>query len=321
MTMNERESAGGDKKASVASGRNDPVIISVGGGKGGVGKSTISSNLGAALVRSGYSVGYIDADLGGANLHTCLGMRRPAYTLQNFLTGECKSLSDVAVKTPVPRSWLISGAGEFLELANPNFAQKQKILNGIKTLEADYILVDLGAGSHTIVSDFFAAFPHSITVTDCLPTSVENAYGFLKSGIFRGLMRLFPGRNDIQKLIKAYTNPKSGKAAPTLDNMFAQLKVKCPAEADTMREWLDSRKLFLVLNMVRGQDEIMVGEGFTGIVRKYLSVSLRYIGYLLYTPEIRASLRTLGPAIVQNHRQTAACFDAITKNLIALSRS
>jgi len=300
-------------------GEQEPIIISVGGGKGGVGKSTISSNLGAALVRRGYSVGYIDADLGGANLHTCLGMKRPAVTLQDFLTGGRKSLADVAVETPVPQTWLISGAGDFLELANPNFGQKQKILNGIRGLEADFIIVDLGAGSHTIVSDFFAAFPHNITVTDCLPTSVENAYGFLKSGIFRGLMRLFPGRDDIQKLIKSYTSPKSNKTAPTLDNMFAQMKVRYPEEARIMREWLDDRRLFLVLNMVRGSEEIMVGEGFTGIVQKYLSVSLRYIGYLIYTPEIRQSLCRLGPAVVQNNQQVAECFNAITRNLIALS--
>jgi flagellar biosynthesis protein FlhG len=297
---------------------SDPVIISVGGGKGGVGKSTISANLGAALVRHGHSVGYVDADLGGANLHTCLGMRRPALTLQKFLSGGCRSLSDVAVSTPVPRSWLISGAGDFLEVANPNFAQKQDILNGIKALEADYIIVDLGAGSHAIISDFFAAFPHSVTVTDSMPTSVENAYTFLKNGIFRGLLRLFPDRDDIQKLVKAYTNLKGGVSAPTLENMFSQLEARCPKEVVAMREWLDSRRLFLVLNMIRGQEEVMVGEGFTGIVQKYLSVPLRYIGYLVYTPEIRASLKKLGPAVLQNNRQVAECFDAITGNLKAV---
>jgi len=297
---------------------SEPLIISVGGGKGGVGKSTVSSNLGAALSRHGYSVGYIDADLGGANLHTCLGMRRPAITLQHFLTGERPTLESVSVQTPVPNSWLISGAGEFLELANPNFAQKQKILNGIKTLTADYIIVDLGAGSSNIVSDFFAAFPNNITVTDSLPTSLENAYAFLKSGIFRGLIRAFPGREDIQKLLTAYTNARGAAAAPTLDSMFAQIQSKCPKEVEAMKEWLEARRLFLVLNMVRGQDEVRIGEGFTGIVQKYLSVSLTYIGYMLYTPEIRASLRKLGPAVMQNDTQVAECFDAIARNLSAV---
>ncbi|MDR0306888.1 MAG: P-loop NTPase [Chitinispirillales bacterium] len=299
---------------------SDPIIISVGGGKGGVGKSTISINLGASLVRSGFSVGYIDADLGGANLHTCLGMRRPPATLQHFLTGQCKSLSEVAVKTPIPQSWLISGAGDFLELANPNFGQKQKILSGIKNLKADYIIVDLGAGSSNIVSDFFAAFPNSITVTDCLPTSVENAYGFLKSGIYRGLVRLFPGRNEIQKFIKDFTADKSGQRAPTIDSMLAQMNAKYPQEAEQMEEWLNNRKSFLILNMVRGPDEIRVGEGFTAIVQKYLSVRLRYIGYLIYTPEIRESLRTLGPVVLQNNPKATECFMAIARNLTALLR-
>jgi flagellar biosynthesis protein FlhG len=299
---------------------SEPIIISVGGGKGGVGKSTVSTNLGASLVKSGFSVGYIDADLGGANLHTCLGMRRPQRTLQHFLTGECKSLSEVIVKTPIPKSWLISGAGDFLELANPNFGQKQKILNAVKGLEADYIIVDLGAGSSNIVSDFFAAFPNSITVTDSLPTSVENAYGFLKSGIYRGLIRLFPGRNDIQTLIKNFTNDKNGKQAPTVDSMLAQVKASYPEEAVQMREWLNNRKSFLILNMVRGADEIRVGEGFTAIVQKYLSVQLRYIGYLIYTPEIRESLRTLGPVVLQNNPKAAECFMAIARNLTAVLR-
>jgi MinD-like ATPase involved in chromosome partitioning or flagellar assembly len=120
-------------------------------------------------------------------------------------------------------------------------------------------------------------------------------------------------------LIKGYTSPKVDKSVPTLDNMFTQMESRCPEEVKAMREWLDARRLFLVLNMVRGQEEIMVGEGFTGIVQKYLSVPLRYIGYFVYTPEIRQSLCKLGPAVVQNNKQAAECFDAITRNLVALS--
>ena len=52
-------------------------IIAVGGGKGGIGKSMVSTNLGVALARTGRKVVLVDADLGGAPLHTCLGGSQP----------------------------------------------------------------------------------------------------------------------------------------------------------------------------------------------------------------------------------------------------
>ena len=69
---------------------SNPIIISVGGGKGGVGKSTITANIGTILVQKGFSVGFIDADLGGANLHLCLGVRRPLTGLQDYLRGKIR---------------------------------------------------------------------------------------------------------------------------------------------------------------------------------------------------------------------------------------
>ena len=176
----------------------NPIIVSVGGGKGGVGKSTVTANIGTLLVRKNFSVGFIDADLGGANLHLCLGVRRPETGLQDYIRGNSKQLRDIAVSTKIPNSWLISGASDILELANPKFAQKQKIIRNLAKMDADFLFVDLGAGSDNNVTDFFAAFPFGVIVTDGLPTSVENAYGFLKNSILRGLSRLFKGNSGIQ---------------------------------------------------------------------------------------------------------------------------
>ena len=55
-----------------------------------------------------------------------------------------QNLSDIAVPTIVPDGWLISGASDILELANPNYAQKQRIISNLSKMSADYILVDLG---------------------------------------------------------------------------------------------------------------------------------------------------------------------------------
>ena len=56
-------------------------IWSVGGGKGGIGKSLIAASLGWQLARMGQRVVVVDADLGGANLHTCLGLPAPTATM------------------------------------------------------------------------------------------------------------------------------------------------------------------------------------------------------------------------------------------------
>jgi len=61
-------------------------VIAVGGGKGGIGKTLLSANLGVHLASRGYRVVMVDADLGGANLHTCLGVKAPRATLSDFVT-------------------------------------------------------------------------------------------------------------------------------------------------------------------------------------------------------------------------------------------
>lgn len=299
----------------------DPIIISIGGGKGGVGKSTVTANIGTTLSQKGFSVGFIDADLGGANLHLCLGVRRPRAGLQDFIKGNCKSLGEVAVPTLVERSWLISGASDILELANPNFAQKQKIINNLKKLDADYILVDLGAGSSFHVTDFFAAFPYGIVVTDGLPTSIENAYGYLKNGILRGMVRMFPGRTELQKRIRNFSDPQSKKEFTTVNDLLNHLQYDYSQEVLVLKQWLHKRRSFLVLNMVKSADDIKIGTRFAEMVKKYLSINLYYIGYIMFAPEVRASIKEMRPFMLKEEpSRIRDCFEAVSQNLISITR-
>ena len=300
---------------------NNPIIISVGGGKGGVGKSTITANIGTSLCKRGFTVGYIDADLGGANLHLCLGIPRPGTGLQDFVQGRYRDLSQIAVPLHDTRSWLISGASDILELANPNFAQKQKLIRNLSKMSADYILVDLGAGSDYHVTDFYAAYPHGIIVTDGLPTSIENAYGFLKNGILRGLTRLFPGEILLQNSIKKFINPKNGKPFATMGELFDGLKDEYPAAVDRMRTWLQQRRTFLILNMIKDADDVKVGVRFTEMVKKYLYINIYYIGYIVYSADIRKSIKAMRPLVEYNPgSKSAECYASVTQNLIALTR-
>ncbi len=299
----------------------NPVIISIGGGKGGVGKSTITANVGSLLVKQGYSVGFIDADLGGANLHLCLGIRRPQTGLQDYITGKYKTLKEVAIPLPQQGSWLISGASDIIELANPNFAQKQKIIRNLAGMEADFILVDLGAGSDNHVTDFFAAFPFGIIVTDGLPTSIENAYGFLKSGILRGLRRLFPGDNEIGDIIRKFSDPQSGKSCATVGELLEGLERGFPDAVERMRTWIRRRRTFLVLNMVKESEDVKVGERFVEMVKKYLSINIYYIGYIIFSPDVRKSIKAMRPLVgCSSDARLIDCFSTVTGNLIALTK-
>lgn len=299
----------------------DPVIISIGGGKGGVGKSSVTANIGALLVRKEFNVGFIDADLGGANLHLCLGVRRPKTGLQDFINGKFKTLQEIAVPTILPNSWLISGASDIVELANPNFSQKKKIIKNLAGMDADYILVDLGAGSDNHVTDFFAAFPYGIIVTDGLPTSIENAYGFLKNGILRGLSNLFTGNKELQSGIKRFCDPDSGKPFGTITELLDVLSQRYPEEVIMMQEWLKQRKTLLVLNMVKDPEDVKVGTRFIEMVKKYLYINMYYIGYIILTPDMRKAIKLLRPLIEQNPESPAvSCFESVTNNLLTLTR-
>src|SRR3569833_2571519 len=85
-------------------------IVAVGGGKGGVGKSLVSTNLAVALARTGAKVVMLDADLGAPNLHTMFGIMRPQRTVEDFLSGRSATLDEVALATPIPGLRLIAGA-------------------------------------------------------------------------------------------------------------------------------------------------------------------------------------------------------------------
>ncbi len=164
-----------------------PRVWAIGGGKGGIGKTVVASSLAVAFAHRGRRCVVVDADLGGANMHTVLGVSRPPRTLSHFLRRQVASLEEVACATPFPNLRLVSGAYAVFDAANPHHTQKQKLLRHLRQLEADEVFVDLSAGSSFNVLDFFLAAQNGILLVTPEPTSIENAQQFLKAAWFRAL--------------------------------------------------------------------------------------------------------------------------------------
>ena len=130
-------------------------IWAIAGGKGGTGKTVITSNLGVGLAILGYKVILIDGDLGGADLHLSFGIPVPRRNLNDFLSGRVPTLDDVILPTKSDNLSLICGGSELIGLANLHHQRKEKLKRHINRLDADYILVDLGAGTAYNTLDFF----------------------------------------------------------------------------------------------------------------------------------------------------------------------
>jgi len=164
-----------------------PLLIGVGGGKGGVGKSLIAANLGIAVAELGFRTVLVDADLGAPNQHTLFGMDRPGRTLGQFMRKEFSSLEEVVRPTGARRLFLVPGVGAIHGAANLPHAQKLKVIRHIRKLDAEVVIIDVGAGVSFNVLDFFEAADLRLVVTTPQLPALQNAYCFLKAAVYRGL--------------------------------------------------------------------------------------------------------------------------------------
>lgn len=278
----------------------DKTIWSVGGGKGGIGKSIATANIGCALARKGKSVILVDADLGGANLHTYFGIKYPEKGLDDFIKGRSPSLEGVAVETPVKNLRLISGAGEFLGIANPAYSQKQKLISHIKKLNSEYIIVDLGAGTSYNVLDFFAVSSEGIVVLVPEPAAIQNAYIFLKSFVYRRLLKLFCENLIISDMIKEATDIRNANSVKTFSDLCERISRDDHAAARKALAEIKTYRPKLLLNMASSGEDVKVVEAFKAASKTFLSLETEYIGVLYSRPEVKAAARKMRPFMLDD---------------------
>jgi flagellar biosynthesis protein FlhG len=184
----------------------NPVrVMSIGSGKGGVGKSNVVINLALAFDRLGKRVLIMDADLGLANIDVLLGLT-PRYNISHVIKGE-KSLDEVLVKGPgnvriMPAS---SGVQELTRLTNEQKLLFLELLDGLET-QIDVLLIDTGAGISDTVLYFNLAAQEKIVVVTPEPTSMTDAYALIK------VLHARHGERHFKILVNSAPNEKTGKA-------------------------------------------------------------------------------------------------------------
>ncbi|MDR1036500.1 MAG: MinD/ParA family protein [Deltaproteobacteria bacterium] len=157
-----------------------PRVIAVSSGKGGVGKSNLTLSLALALASLKKKVLIWDADLGLANTDVLLGIRT-RYTIHDWLKGS-KTLEEIVIDVPGGISILPAASG-ILELSDITREEKERLISDFKGWrgDLDFMLIDTAAGIGQNVIFFNLVASEHIVVLTNEPTSITDAYAFIKS--------------------------------------------------------------------------------------------------------------------------------------------
>ena len=266
----------------------------LGGGKGGVGKSFLTASMAAVLARMGKSAIAVDADLGCPNLHTYLGIKSPSCTLLEHFAGQART-EDVLLGTNQPGLCMISCSPSLPASSNPSFSEKERIIKFILELDADCVLVDIGSGTEFTVLDFFNMTQEGIVVASPDPASMQNAYGFIKSAIFRRIQREFGSNSAVIEALKEFQWRGADSRSNTMMDFYDALCTSEPAVAEHVGVMVDQFRPLMVINMAESEDDQQVAEIVQTTCKRFLNVDIRFCGLIFNDVSVRSATRQMIP--------------------------
>ncbi|MBL7082923.1 MAG: AAA family ATPase [Candidatus Aminicenantes bacterium] len=290
-------------------------IWAIGGGKGGTGKTFITSSIGTYLAKNRRRVVLIDVDIGGANLHSFLGINRPKKSLTNFFDMGTP-LKNLAVKTGIGNLSLISGDIHSLSSDSIKFTQKLKLFRHIMKLNRQYVIIDLGGGSHNNTIDTFLIADKMIAVVEPEIIAVENMYHFIKNALFRKL-RMSLKEYGFKEIIDHMWERREKYRIKNLRELIDCLKDSFSYIGDILDNEISDFTIYLILNKIRSSQDIFIGSSLKSILLKYLGINAKFVGYIEYDDSIWRSVRERRPFMLNySLSRSAKEIEAFTENLI-----
>ena len=254
-------------------------IIPVASGKGGVGKSLLSANLAIALGQQGKKVVLADLDLGASNLHLVIGQKPGAASLGSWFT-EKSDFKDIIQQTDYQNVSFIAGDSQIPDLTSLKHVQKVRLIRNLKNIDTDYIILDLGAGTHQFILDMFLLSPQGIVVSAPAVTATLNGYLFLKNATFRLLYTTFkrgtPGRAYLDNL---------KKDSATMQKLYIpnliQFLANCdPSNTQIFISRMQQFRPRLVMNMIEDPKDADRAQRIKSSCNQYLGLEIEYLGLM-----------------------------------------
>jgi flagellar biosynthesis protein FlhG len=255
-------------------------IIPIASGKGGVGKSLLAANLGVAFAQAGQRVILADLDLGASNLHLVLGHQSPQAGIGVWLNDARKDFNSLIANTDVRGLRFIPGDQETPGTANLKPAQRNALVKRLLALknETDYLILDLGAGTHQSILDFFLLSGQGIVVSAPAVTSVLNAYVFLKNTVFRMMYTVVGKGTPARAYLEQTRKEGSGPQRLYIPRLLPELKAKDPESYENFMSHLNRFHPKLIMNLIDDPKDADVALKIRRSCEEYLALKIEHLG-------------------------------------------
>lgn len=314
--LNLRPSDSGRMTRDASAPTSAPHLWAIASGKGGVGKSVVSTNFSVSLAGRGHSVALLDLDLGCANLHTMLGVSSGKSGLSRLIEKETDTLTDALVPTGIEGLRLLTGDQAGPGMANMSYAHKHLILRQARRLDVEHVVLDLGAGTAFNVLDFFLGADTGIVVVVPEPTSIENTYEFLLAAFLRSL-RSITRRGIVREAIDKVIATHRGRLPAPRDLLEAVVAVDAQAGV-LLWERFEGFSANLIVNRVRNSLHHELGPQIVRDAHKHFGASLHYSGTIVSDDCVVSGVVARRPVI---HQFPGSSFtrdlEAVTSSLLA----
>ncbi len=288
-------------------------VIAVGGGRGGVGKSTLTVNLGVYFAQLGRNVVLCDADPAGSNLHAMLGVRdAPLVPFDSDLPP-----TSAPVATPVPGLSLMPTSYDVLAMAPLKPTRRAQWQQQFERAEADYVLIHLGAAATAPSLDLFASADVGICVTAPEPVSIETTYGFLRALFSRALRKRLMREKLKRKLADRALGQLHPLASP-LDTIEALYRFDQGLGIAAAQE-LARLSPRLVVGQSRLRSDLELGPSMSAIAQRFLGVRVDPLGHVEHDDAVWLSMRKQSPLLIESPTsKSARNIERIARRVLAL---
>jgi flagellar biosynthesis protein FlhG len=279
-------------------------IVAVGAGKGGCGTSMIAVNLAVFLAQIGKKVVLIDANLPGAGLHSWFGMSWPEKTITDILKKRVDSLEAVLGPTRVNGLSLLAGAVDLRGGIGTAQADHDWLMECIRELEADFVLIDLPPGLHPLALDIFSGTDVSIAVTMATPDAVQSTYRLVEATYLTKLLK-----NDQIDEFSRKTLSEIGERqgrSPTAREIVSKLQDIGSPFADEAANIASTFHPQLIVNQIRVKADEGLGEAMVAATAKWTGIVSLLLGNVEWDDNVWLSLRRGIPLLI-DFPQSRAC--------------